>query len=100
MQRNPPAMLRMLEALATEVRFEDGSVLINLSVSQATLAGLVGATRENVNRALRALTAEGKVRLTRGKFAIPDLAGPHGEADRGRTPLHHRNRIDEGSVKE
>jgi CRP-like cAMP-binding protein len=132
MQRHPPAMLRMLEALAAEVRLtietvtdigyaeirrrilrkllelaaqhgeerEDGSIEIALSVSQATLAGLVGATRENVNRALRALSAEGKVRLTGGRFVIRDLAGLHGEADRGRTPLHGRNRIDDANLKE
>jgi CRP-like cAMP-binding protein len=132
MQRHPPAMLRMLEALAAEVRrtvetvtdigyaeirrrivrklldlaavhgkeHEDGSLVIALSVSQATLAGLVGASRENVNRALRGLAAEGRVRLTRGRFVIRDLAGLRKEADRGRTPLHGRNRIDDGSVKE
>jgi CRP-like cAMP-binding protein len=132
MQRHPPAMLRMLEALAAEVRLtvetvtdigyaeirrrivrkllelaarhgeehEDGSMEIALSVSQATLAGLVGATRENVNRALRALTEEDKVRLTRGRFVIQDLAGLRSEADRGRTPLQGRNRIDDSSVKE
>jgi CRP/FNR family cyclic AMP-dependent transcriptional regulator len=132
MHRHPPVMLRMLEALAAEVRLtvetvtdigyaeirsrivrklldlaaghgeehEDGSVVIGLSVSQATLAGMVGASRENVNRALRALGAEGKVRLTRGKFVIRDPAGLHREADRGRTPLHHRNLVEEGTVRE
>jgi CRP-like cAMP-binding protein len=132
MHRHPPAMLRMLEALATEVRLtvetvtdigyaeirrrivrkllelaakhgeeqEDGSVLIALGVSQATLAGLVGATRENVNRALRAMSAEGKVRLTRGRFVIRDLTGLNREADRGRTPLRHRNRIDDANVRD
>jgi hypothetical protein len=68
-------------------------MVIELSVSQATLAGLVGATRENVNRALRALTAEGRLRLTRGRFVIQDLAGLQTEADRGHTPLHGRNRV-------
>jgi CRP-like cAMP-binding protein len=132
MQRHPPAMMRMLEALAAEVRLtvetvtdigyaeirrrivrklmelatrhgqehEDGSVEIALSVSQATLAGLVGATRENVNRALRALSAEDKVRLVKGKFLIRDPAGLQKEADRGRTPLQGRNRLDDGGVKD
>jgi len=132
MQRHPPAMLRMLEALATEVRLTvetvtdigyaeirrrivrkllelatkhgqelaDGSVEIALTVSQATLAGLVGATRENVNRALRALTAEGGVRLVDGRFVIPDLTGFGAEADRGRTPLHGRNLIEDGNARE
>jgi CRP-like cAMP-binding protein len=79
---------------------EDGSVEIALSVSQATLAGLAGATRENVNRALRALSTEGKVRLVRGRFLIRDPAALQREADRGRTPLQGRNRIDDGSIKE
>jgi CRP-like cAMP-binding protein len=132
MHRHPPAMMRMLEALAAEVRLtvetvtdigyaeirrriirkllelaarhgqehEDGSMEIALSVSQATLAGLVGATRENVNRALRALAEEDKVRLKRGRFLIPDVKGLRIEADRGRTPLLGRNRIDDGNIKE
>ena len=132
MQSHRPAMMRMLEGLAAEVRLtietvtdigyteirarivrklleladrhgqehEDGSVEIALRVPQATLAGLVGATRENVNRALRALTAEGKVRLVDGRFLIPDLAAIRREADRGRTPLHGRNRIDDGDIRE
>jgi CRP-like cAMP-binding protein len=131
MQRHPPAMMRMLEALSAEVRLtvetvtdigyaeirrrivrkllelaarhgqahEDGSTEIALSVSQATLAGLVGATRENVNRALRALTTEDKVRLVSGRFLIPDLKGLQREADRGRTPLLGRNRIEDGNVR-
>ncbi|MDQ6876243.1 MAG: Crp/Fnr family transcriptional regulator [Candidatus Dormibacteraeota bacterium] len=132
LERHRPAMMRMLEGLAAEVRRtdetvtdigfaeirrrivrkllelaaqhgherEDGSLEIALSVPQTTLAGLVGATRENVNRALRALSAEGKVRLVGGRFLVPDLVGLRREADRGRTPLRGRNRIDGGTVVE
>ena len=95
-------IVRKLVELATKhgQEHEDGSVEIALTVSQATLAGLVGATRENVNRALRVLAGEGRVRLIDGRFLIPDLAGLRREADRGRSPLHGRNRIDEASPKE
>jgi CRP-like cAMP-binding protein len=61
-------IVRKLVELATKhgQEHEDGSVEIALTVSQATLAGLVGATRENVNRALRVLAGEGRVRLIDG----------------------------------
>jgi CRP-like cAMP-binding protein len=95
-------IVRKLVELATKhgQEHEDGSVEITLTVSQTTLAGLVGATRENVNRALRGLKAEGRVRLVEGRFLIPRLAGLRSEADRGRTPLHGRNRIDDANRKE
>jgi CRP/FNR family cyclic AMP-dependent transcriptional regulator len=41
-------------------------------MSQSTLAGLVGVTRENVNRALRRLTEEGVLRTEDGRLVILD----------------------------
>jgi CRP-like cAMP-binding protein len=125
MQEHRPAMMRMLEALASEGRLtietvteigylqilervqrkllelatthgqarEDGGVEIALSVSQATLAGLVGATRESVNRALSILAADGRVQVVKGRFRIADLASLRRNADREWTPLHRRNRL-------
>lgn len=125
MQEHRPAMMRMLEGLATEGRLtietvteigylqilerverkllelasthgqprEDGGIEIALSVSQATLAGLVGATRENVNRALSVLVSDGRVQLVKGRFVIADLTALRRNADRGWTPLHRRNRL-------
>lgn len=60
-------------------------------MSQTILAGLVGATRENVNRALSALTEEGDMRVVRGRFLISDPVGLSAKADRGWPPLHRRN---------
>jgi CRP-like cAMP-binding protein len=127
LQRHQPAMMRMLEGLATEARAtietvteigflqiqgrvvrkllelaathgqrrEDGSVEIAVSVSQSTMAGLIGASRENVNRALGALTAGGNVQVFDGHFVIADLIGLRTKADRGWIPLHRRNRLAE-----
>lgn len=64
---------------------------IALTMSQTTLAGLVGATRENVNRALSALTEAGDMRVVRGRFLISDPVGLSAKADRGWPPLHRRN---------
>ncbi|SRR5258708_1975992 len=70
---------------------EDGSVEIALAVSQTILAGLVGATRENVNRAVVALTADGDVRMVGGRFVIADLDALRARADRGWPLLQRRN---------
>jgi CRP-like cAMP-binding protein len=44
-------------------------------VSQRTLAGLVGASRENVNRALRTFTTLGAIRVDKGCIVVlkPDV---------------------------
>jgi CRP-like cAMP-binding protein len=87
-------VVRKLLELATThgQQREDGSVEIALSVSQSTMAGLIGASRENVNRALGALTAGGSLRVVDGRFVIADPAGLRTEA-RGWIPLHRRNRL-------
>jgi CRP-like cAMP-binding protein len=74
---------------------DDGSIDIALTVSQATLAGLVGATRENVNRALSALSSAGDVEIVDGRFRLPDPVALRRKADRGWTPLFRRNRLAE-----
>lgn len=40
------------------------------AVSQATLAAMVGASRENVNRALAALAASGTITSVDGRYVI------------------------------
>jgi CRP-like cAMP-binding protein len=85
---------KLLELASTHGQArDDGTIDIALSVSQATLAGMVGATRENVNRALSALTSDGNVRVVNGHFIIADPAGLRSKADRGWIPLHRRNRL-------
>jgi CRP-like cAMP-binding protein len=47
-------------------------VYLQTRVSQGTLAGLVGATREHVNRALRRLVDSGVVGFAEGQLVIMD----------------------------
>jgi len=87
---------KLLELAATHgQQREDGSVEIAVSVSQSTMAGLIGASRENVNRALGTLTAGGNVQVFDGHFVIADPVGLRTKADRGWIPLHRRNRLAE-----
>jgi CRP-like cAMP-binding protein len=44
-------------------------------ISQSTLAAMVGASRENVNRALAALAAAGAIRIEKGRYAVRDPEG-------------------------
>jgi CRP/FNR family cyclic AMP-dependent transcriptional regulator len=44
-------------------------------ISQTTLAAMIGATRENVNRALAVLTEQGYVRREAGAYLLLDEAG-------------------------
>ena len=97
---HPIAMLRLIEGLAADARVawttsadlvfsqvrgrlvrrlvelvdsHDGDLVIDLS--QSRLAALVGASRENVNRALRGLAAEGWVRVEGRTVTVLDLTG-------------------------
>lgn len=49
-------------------------VRIRLKLSQGTLAAMVAASRENVNRALTQLSAEGKIAQRDGSFFVLDAA--------------------------
>jgi CRP/FNR family transcriptional regulator, cyclic AMP receptor protein len=50
----------------------DGGTRITVPLSQDTLASIVGATRESVNRSLRMLMAQGAVRRSRGWYVVSD----------------------------
>lgn len=63
---------------------EDG-VRIRLRLSQSTLAAMVAASRENVNRALARFVAEGAVSQRDGYFLVHDRAALQ-EAIAGRRP--------------
>ena len=66
-------LLRILELTDTAAR--DGSGEASTSeVTQSTLAAMVGATRENVNRALAVLAAQGAVRKVGNRYVVPDEA--------------------------
>jgi CRP/FNR family cyclic AMP-dependent transcriptional regulator len=65
---------------------------IDLQISQSVLAGMVGATRENVNRALVPLIAAGYLRLEQGEIIVADLTELRRLADLDGPLLQRRNR--------
>lgn len=66
---------RRLDDLADRFgRPVEGGRLILLPLTQDELAGLAGTTRESANRALRALVADGEVRVAaRGRYVVRNL---------------------------
>lgn len=64
-------LLRLLELAETNLPRADGSA-VTPPVSQAVLSSMVGVTRENVNRALASLIAEGLVRAEAGAYVVTD----------------------------
>ena len=100
---HPPAMLRLLEGIASEARMSRPEVtmmaysslserviakllqlaqwdetskrdgVVELQLSQSLLASMVGATREKVNRALAPLVEEGLVHLAYRRIVLPDI---------------------------
>jgi CRP/FNR family cyclic AMP-dependent transcriptional regulator len=48
-----------------------GGVLIRIHVTETTLANMIGASRENVSRAIAKLQRAGDVRRERGLFVLP-----------------------------
>jgi CRP/FNR family transcriptional regulator, cyclic AMP receptor protein len=64
-------VLRLLELVDSGPRLEAG-LSTTPKISQSTLAAMVGVSRENVNRALSALAAEGSIRLENGRYVLVD----------------------------
>lgn len=56
---------------------------IEIPVDQETLAAAVGATREHVNRILRTMRSEGRIRRTDGRYT---LVSPSAQTDLSRRP--------------
>lgn len=103
LQRHPQAMLRMLQGLAESVRAVVQEMtniayrpirerlalqLLELAdlapappptitISQNTLAGMIAASRENVNRALADLAADGYIQIDGRSLTITDRPGLH-----------------------
>src|SRR5262249_61702882 len=77
-----------------------GHTRINLKVSQATLAAMIGASRENVNRALAELAAQHLIDTRAGQLIILDparlraLAQAHADVNR----LRRRNRLHNAAI--
>ena len=84
-------VIKLLELAETHGRSYLGGVRIEFDLSQATLAGMVGATRENVNRALAPLIASGEVRLERKRLVV-DVDALRRYLATAEPPLHRRNR--------
>jgi CRP/FNR family cyclic AMP-dependent transcriptional regulator len=67
----PGRVATMLVRLAdTKGRPTSDGISIELALNQQTLAAMVGATRENVNRALRRFSDLGYIRLDRGSITV------------------------------
>jgi CRP/FNR family transcriptional regulator, cyclic AMP receptor protein len=64
-------VLRLLELVDSSPERAAG-LAVTPKVSQATLAAMVGVSRENVNRALSALAAQGLIRQERGRYVLLD----------------------------
>jgi CRP/FNR family cyclic AMP-dependent transcriptional regulator len=66
-------LLRLLELAESSPERRSG-LAVTPKVSQSTLAAMVGVSRENVNRALSALTTRGAIRQDHGRYLVVDEA--------------------------
>jgi CRP-like cAMP-binding protein len=83
--------LRLLEMIDSDASHGDGLV-VTPKISQGVLAAMVGVTRENVNRALAGLTADGLIRQERGRYVIVDEATLRARVDRQWPSARRRDR--------
>jgi CRP/FNR family transcriptional regulator len=65
---------KLLELARTQGEPADGGTRIRVRVSQRTLAGMVAARRENVNRALSRFAAHGDISIAGGYITVLDAA--------------------------
>ena len=84
-------LFRLVELAETNSPRDDGAG-VTPKISQTTLAAMVGVTRENVNRALSALSADGAIRIEAGTYVLPDLERLRAELSNGSPLLIRRNR--------
>ena len=71
----PDRLARVLLQLAEqEGRHEGSSIVIASRLTQSDLAGMVGATRESVNKWLRDFERQGLIHTERGAIRVLDLA--------------------------
>ncbi len=64
-------ILRLLELVDTSPERRAGQA-VTPKISQSTLAGMIGVSRENVNRALAALAIDGAIRQEDGRYVLID----------------------------
>ena len=65
---------RILREASRAVPAPDGSVRLPWPYTQSELAGMIGGSRQSVNRLLSDLTSEGLIQLQRDALVIPDPA--------------------------
>lgn len=72
----PNRLARQIHRLVLDhgIREPGGAVRIELKLSQQELGDLVGASRESVNKQLRAWVAEGWLEQRKGRLVVRDLA--------------------------
>ena len=69
----PRRVARKLMELAREHgRVEAGKVVLNVHLTQSDLAGLVGATRESINKTIRTFRHEKLIEMEQGQITILD----------------------------
>ncbi len=64
--------LKLLELAESKGRPTSGGIVIDMPLAQRTLAGMVGASRENVNRALSRFVELGCIRQSHGAIEVLD----------------------------
>ena len=82
---------RLLALLASHGQPGPHGTRIDLELSQSTLAAMIGASRENVNRALARFTAAGYLRLDGKTILITNAASLAHAAGTNPPPLPYRN---------
>jgi CRP-like cAMP-binding protein len=90
-------LMRLVELADTNATRDDGTGLTP-KISQATLAAMVGVSRENVNRSLAALAARGVIQIDGGSYVLPNLDRLRTEISNGLPLLERRNRRFEPDV--
>ena len=71
----PERLTRLLEHLAAEHgKPSDDGILIDMNLTHADIASLIGSTRETVSLQLKRLENEGRIRIARRKIILRDHA--------------------------
>jgi CRP/FNR family transcriptional regulator, cyclic AMP receptor protein len=81
----PARLARRIVDLAEQVNPAagmTGTVQLAWPYTQAELAGMIGASRESVNRLMADFSTRGLIRLEHDVLSVPDLARLRGEAER------------------
>ena len=83
--------VKLLELASTHGRPDGEGVRVAMDLNQSSLASLIGASRENVNRALRSLAGAGAVVLDKGRIA--SLRPEELAREANPSSLYRRNRL-------